>query len=121
MASSSESDNEVEDTNEIATPVALLADHKVLLAKSQVPKIKQKKVEALAAITKDLAVNLGTTVDGAKVMKKISYLKARVKKKSDANKTGNRHIKLLPWESTFLKLLNVEENPIFTKVPGKED
>lgn len=41
-----------------------------------------------------------------------------VKKKSDLNATGNKPIKLLPWETDFLKIAEASENPVYSKIPG---
>jgi hypothetical protein len=43
--------------------------------------------------------------------KKINNMKARVKKKTDMKKTGNKRIKLCEWEKNFYNLMDADSNP----------
>jgi hypothetical protein len=45
-------------------------------------------------------------------------MKIEVKKKSYVKATGNKPIKLLSWESGFLKIIDWNENPVYCKIPG---
>ena len=45
-------------------------------------------------------------------------MKTTVKKKSNFNATGNKPIKLLSWESDFLKMIDSNENAVYCKIPG---
>ena len=88
-----------------------------ILSKSQVPDVKGKKAEALRNLAADMSKEKGVTVEPKK-LSKISNLKARVKSKSDLNKTGNKKIKLSPWESELLTLMDYKDNPVFHKIPN---
>jgi hypothetical protein len=46
-------------------------------------------------------------------------MKVEVKKIFDINRTGNRKIVMKPWEKLLLEMLEVENNPVFTRIPGK--
>jgi hypothetical protein len=52
-------------------------------------------------------------------LRKIDNLKTRVKLKSDMNRTGNRPIKMLPWEVQLLDGMKVEENPVLSRIKGR--
>ncbi|CAH1983941.1 unnamed protein product [Acanthoscelides obtectus] len=45
-------------------------------------------------------------------------MKSTVKEKTDLSSTGNTPIKLLQWEKDFREILNAEENPVYSKIPG---
>ncbi|KAK9695133.1 hypothetical protein QE152_g33081 [Popillia japonica] len=45
-------------------------------------------------------------------------MKARVKQKSDLNRTGNKTIKLKDWEKRLLTMMEGDTNPSISQVPG---
>ncbi|KAG8256102.1 hypothetical protein J6590_076843 [Homalodisca vitripennis] len=109
-SSSKESDNN--DFNKIekidrALFVRLLSDHSVLLSKSKTPAVVNAKKEAWETLRSDYC----------QLIKALNNVKSTVKKKTDVKVTGNRKIKLQPWEKTFLELIE-DDNPVFHKIPG---
>ena len=84
-----ESDEQENESNsEMAMIVVLLADHPILLTKSQSPEVKAKKGKALEVLVKALVVNCGIHYDPKKVLKKIANMKARVKKSRISREQG---------------------------------
>jgi hypothetical protein len=97
--------------------VLILEKYPLLLQKSQIPSLKQKKkADALEFISTWQATS-GDTLTIDKLHKKLSNMKNRVKSKSDINKTGNKTVKLLDWEKKFLALLAEKDNPTIVKIP----
>ncbi|KAG8242142.1 hypothetical protein J6590_071494 [Homalodisca vitripennis] len=119
-SSSEESDNN--DFNKIekidrALFVRLLSDHSVLLSKSKTPAVMNAKKEAWETLRSDYCGALGKQVTVGQLIKALNNVKSTVKKKTDVKVTGNRKIKLQPWEKTFLELIE-DDNPVFHKIPG---
>ena len=73
---------------------------------------------ALESVTEHYGKIFSISVTKKQVSKKISNMKAEVKKKFDMSKTGNKKIIYKPWEKMLMDILDVEKNPVFTKVPG---
>jgi hypothetical protein len=97
--------------------VAMLKDFPFLLEKSQVPAAKALKIQATTGfIDKWKSLN-GEVLTKVTLMKKINNMKSRIKKKTDANQTGNAPIVLKNWEKDFLKLVKSDENPSYSKIP----
>lgn len=107
-----------DEQTEISVLMDVLKYDQVLLSKSQLPEIREKKKQSIEKIKVALLTYTGKPFDDKSIVKKIANLKCRVKVKADKNATGNRKIKLQPWEEEFLKLLNSEESPVFQKVRG---
>ena len=105
---------------EMSNLVMAMEKHKILLSKSQVPEVKARKAKAIEIVIEDFFKTTGKTYDSKAIQKKIANMKARVKSKTDRKKTGNRKIKLLAWEEAFLKLMEHDDNPVFTRVKCKE-
>lgn len=98
--------------------VDLISKYKVVLNKSQVPKIKAEKEKAVAEMVKEYGKLFGKEISIKQLQKKIHNMKREVKKKIDKNVTGNKKIVLKDWEKTLISLLEVDKNPVFQKVPG---
>lgn len=103
---------------EINLLVHLLSENKIILSKSQLPGVKEKQAKAAENISDGILHNMGKRYDSKSILKKIANLKTRIKQKTDKNKTGNRKIKILPWEETFRNLMDHDDNPVFTKIQG---
>jgi hypothetical protein len=103
-----------QDTDEQLTFVNLLKAHPVVLQKSQVPHVKEKKQKAF----EEIATAMGGSYTSAQVQKKISNMKGNFKLSSDLTKTGNKKIVLKPWQRLFSKLMDAEKNPTVCCVPG---
>jgi hypothetical protein len=116
MSTSGSSDETVNETMVFAD---LLSQNAILLEKSQLPGVREKKKEAIARVIKAYHASQGKKIDEKQIFKRISNLKARLRKKTDKNRTGNRRIKIQPWENQLLHLMKAEENPVFNKLPGK--
>lgn len=110
---------ECENETELSILITLLKSHKILLSKSNIPHIREQKKKGAEKIAAAILTCTGKRHDEKAILKKIANLKSRVKAKTDKNATGNRKIKLLPWEEELLALMESDENPIFQKVPGK--
>ena len=88
----------------------------MLLSKSQLPDVKREKTEAIQALLDTLSANHGKLFTDKQAQKRIANMKAAVKKKSDANSTGNRKILLNEWEDDLFNVMNGEDNPSVTKM-----
>lgn len=98
--------------------VALLKDYTVVLNKSMLPKISSAKEKAWACLAEQYSKNVGKPFSILQMKKLLNNMKTALKKKSDVNATGNKPVKLLSWESDFLKLVESKENPVYCKIPG---
>lgn len=122
MSSSSE-EADIDDVNKIdkvdrSVFVRLVSDHTVLLSKSKTPAVLNAKKEAWETVRSAYCGAMGHQVTIGQLIKALNNLKSTVKKKSDVKVTGNKKIKLLPWEKTFLELIE-DDNPVYHKIPGK--
>ena len=88
-----------------AVLVQIIQKHPVLLDKSQLPNIKEKKWKALQDTKATIATNTGKNMDDKQILKKVANIKVQMKKKTEANKTGNRTINLCSWEKDLFDLL----------------
>ena len=79
--SDSEIDLNEQDISKQKKFVMLLKSKKVLLYKSQLPTIKNKKKEALKTLENEYALSLGTRLTATQLLKKINNMKNEIKKK----------------------------------------
>lgn len=122
MSSDSESYTssiEIEANDANSQFIMIIAEHKVIFNKSQVPMIKERKEKSLELIRIKYTQIFGKQITRQQLRKKIQNMKNEVKKKTDKMATGNKKIRLKSWENSLLTLMNTEENPVFTKIPGK--
>lgn len=103
--------------------VALLKDNTVVVNKSMITKIVSIKENAWVCLAEQFSKNIGKETNVAQLKKLLNNMKSAVKKKSASAKfhvstTGNKPIKLLSWESDFLKIVESNENPVYSKIPG---
>ncbi|XP_031331493.1 uncharacterized protein LOC116162101 [Photinus pyralis] len=89
-----------------------------ILEKSQVPTMKLKKKRALEGIIQDYKAMFGKAITEKDFMKKVNNMKTRLKKKTDRNQTGNRPIRLLPWENIMLETMQGDKNPVVSRISG---
>lgn len=120
-SSNSDSDSECDKTD-IGNELEFFADEvcrvPVILEKSQVPKVKIIKDEAIKTVTKKYEALYGKPLDGKGLLKKLNNMKTRLKKKTDMKKTGNKKIKLLGWEEKLLRAVQGDSNPTIKKIEG---
>jgi hypothetical protein len=120
MSDTSDSDSiEEVKTNKQLIFMYKLKENKILFNKSQVPRIKKEKEEALKNLAEHYEKIFNVSTTTKQLVKKLSNMKVEVKKKFDINRTGNRKIVMKPLEKLLLEMLEVENNPIFTRIPGK--
>lgn len=121
MSFSNSSDSEG-DKNEIVNELEFFADEicraPVIVEKSQVPKLKNMKDEAIKVVTTKYEALYGKPLDAKGLLKKINNMKTRLKKKTDMKKTGNKKIKLLGWEKKLHTALQGDSNPTITRIEG---
>lgn len=96
--------------------ITMLKDYKVLLSKSQVPSVKEKKAKATTEFLAALQEKLMLTYTKATLSKKISRMKTDVKNKCDANRTGNKKLNLKLWENVMAELIGAETNPSIAQI-----
>lgn len=71
--------------------VHLLKQYSVILNKSQVSNIKEKKRNSnMKSLLKEYDKKYGIKIKDQQLMKKVNNMKNKVKAKTDINKTGNR-------------------------------
>jgi hypothetical protein len=121
MDSSSGSESEVPEqrscSSENITFVRILRKFPVLLWKSQLPAVKDKKERAKKSFLEKWTNNVGTDLTEKALMNKIQNMKSRVIGKVDKNKIGNKKISLDDWERDMLEILHVDSNPAICKTP----
>lgn len=88
----------------------------VLLSKSQLPEIKNKKRKAIEDIINFYIQDGSETFNADQITKKVSNLKQKVKTKADANTTGNNPIDLKPSEKLLWDLIGAVDNPAITEI-----
>ncbi|KAK9890909.1 hypothetical protein WA026_012251 [Henosepilachna vigintioctopunctata] len=76
-----------------------------------IPAVMNAKKEAWEILGSDYCGTLGKQVTVGQLIKALNNVKSTVKV------TGNRKIKLQPWEKSFLELIE-DDNPVFHKIPG---
>ncbi|XP_022910533.2 uncharacterized protein [Onthophagus taurus] len=89
-----------------------------ILWKTQIPQKKTLKDEALRQSVLELERQLGKPLTSSQLMKKVNNMKTRIKSKVDKNKTGNKKIVLCQWEKMLHELMDGEDNPTISKIPG---
>lgn len=99
--------------------VTALENHPELLEKSQLPEAKRKKEEAILNVIHSFETNIGIKIDRKQLLKKVSNMKMRLKRKTDKNRTGNKPIVLNVWEKKLYSLLQGDGNPTMNQIPGK--
>ncbi|KAJ4442116.1 hypothetical protein ANN_11982 [Periplaneta americana] len=99
--------------------VMLLAEHKILCSKSQLPKIRDEKERSVSVLRNEFLKHVGKDITEKQLKKKIQNMKTEVKKKTDKNATGNKKVVLKDCEKILLDLLSSDENPVFNKIPDK--
>lgn len=104
------------DKNEIL--VNFIKTFPILLTKSQLPDAKLQKNKAIVAIKNHFLSTYAIAISEKQLCKKILNMKQNLKKKIDINQTGNKKIVLNNWEKELSDLLQVEDNPVFSRVPG---
>ncbi|KAK9879540.1 hypothetical protein WA026_006610 [Henosepilachna vigintioctopunctata] len=82
-----------------------------------IPAVMNAKKEAWETLRSDYCGALRKQVTVGQLIKALNNVKSTVKKKTDVKVTGNKKIKLQPWEKTFLQLIE-DDNPVFHKIPG---
>ena len=100
--------------------VSVLSRFTILLEKSQKPHLKTRKAEALLSFRKEIELLTGKEQTNEKISKKIANMKKIVKEKTDLKQTGNKTIKLKPWERKMFELLQGDINPIFCRIEGAQ-
>lgn len=113
---SDSSDEEIKDKQLIF--VHKLKEHKIVLNKSQVPQVKAEKEAALTVLVQQYRDIFNVSLTTKQLSKKISNMKADIKKKFDVNRTGNKPMIYKPWEKLLLEILDVQKNRVFKKIPG---
>jgi predicted DNA binding protein len=99
--------------------VKILKKNPIVFEKSQIPKVKALKDQALMSMKNEFEVVFGEATDISKILKKINNMKTEVKKKHDVNRTGNKKIKMKQWESELLELMKSTTNPTMSTIPCK--
>lgn len=95
-------------------------DYPEILSKSQIPSAKKKKEVALERIVAQYVSQFGKEMTAKGFQKKLQNMKTRLKTKTDKKKTGNRKIRLLPWEKVLHDAMQGDTNPVVQSVPGKK-
>ncbi|CAH0562978.1 unnamed protein product [Brassicogethes aeneus] len=119
--SSSEDDVALECANKVQVLEFIanqISKHPEILSKSQTPALKKKKEDAIKQILQLYQNVMGQLITSGQLMKKINNMKARLKKKTDVKKTGNKPIKLLPWEKVLYEAMDGDSNPTVAKIAG---
>lgn len=119
LSSSSDSDGDQlnNSSNELKFIAKELKALPVILSKSQIPKMKKKKDEAISKVTDKYQAVFGKEIDAKAFMKKVNNMKTRLKKKTD-DKTGNKRYKLNHWEENMLSAMQGDSNPVITRIQG---
>ncbi|KAK9886985.1 hypothetical protein WA026_019242, partial [Henosepilachna vigintioctopunctata] len=82
-----------------------------------IPAMMNANREAWETLRSDYCGAFGKQVTVGQLIKAFNNVKSTAKKKTDVKVTGNRKIKLQPWEKTFLEFIE-DNKPVFHKIPG---
>ncbi|KAG8265048.1 hypothetical protein J6590_103580 [Homalodisca vitripennis] len=94
-----------------------LKEYPVILEKSNIPSIKNKRNRAIEEIQNRIDNELGLHLDSSQILKKFNNIKSRVK--ADTNKTGNKKVILKPWEEELLNFIEGDtDNPAIVRLKG---
>jgi hypothetical protein len=115
FSASEESENELHESDLF---MDLISNNPIVLEKSQLPVVKEKKMVAYRKIQEVMFSSSGKKYDLKLISKKISNTKTRLRRKADINRTGNKPVKLKEKEKIVLKLMDSENNPVFQKPSG---
>ncbi|CAH1991685.1 unnamed protein product [Acanthoscelides obtectus] len=96
--------------------VNIIKQFPVLLEKSNIPEIKNKRRKAVEEIKEKVQAELGVKYNEGQIWKKIQNIKTRLKAKTDRNHTGNKPIKLKGWEQELFNFLQGESNPSIARL-----
>ncbi|KAG8253210.1 hypothetical protein J6590_040869, partial [Homalodisca vitripennis] len=115
-----ESNNEVnwDLTENQAKFVKILKQFPVILEKSMIPECKRKRSCAMLEIKKLVEAEFKVCMTEGQLWKKIQNMKARIKKKADVNRTGNKKVVLKSWEEEFLNFMEADSNPSNVRMAG---
>ncbi|CAH1990025.1 unnamed protein product [Acanthoscelides obtectus] len=94
----------------------IIKHYPVLLEKSNIPEIKNKRRKAVEEIKEKVEAELGVRYNEGQSWKKIQNIKTRLKAKTDRNQTGNKLIKLKGWEHELFNFLQGESNPSIARL-----
>lgn len=120
--SSADENSSADDSKEASQAgfVAIIRDYPIIFQKSQTPATRKLKNEKLSLIRETYQKNFGTEITTPQLLKKISNIRARIKKKKDTNRTGNKKIRLKEWEEQIMKMMQGDTNPALNTIPGME-
>lgn len=113
------SSSKKEDSDNPASFVSIMKDYPILLEKSCIPSMRDKRNKAIEEIQLKIEEKIWVFMDSNKILKKFNNMKTRVKVKADTNKTGNKKIVLKPWEEELLKFIESDlDNPSIVRLKG---
>lgn len=92
---------------------------RVLFEKSQTPKMKQSKKDALKMICEECLSKHGVSLNEQQARKKLENMRTRFKTKIDRKKTGNVPIHLNECDKLLSEMLDADENPSISKLNCK--
>ncbi|KAG8270710.1 hypothetical protein J6590_079054 [Homalodisca vitripennis] len=102
-----------------ASFISIIKEYPVILEKSNIPSIKNKRNRAIEEIQNRIDNELGLHLDSSQIWKKFNNMKRRVKSKADTNKTGNMKVILKPWEEELLNFIEGDtDNPAIVRLKG---
>jgi hypothetical protein len=122
MSESENGSEEQENNNNDSIQMVLvkhIQKYPEIISKSQLPQVVHKKNGALEELIKIYENHTGKPTTNKKIMKMINNMKTRLKKNIDTKRTGNKKIIMKEYERIILKVMNGEQNPIITQIPGK--
>ncbi|CAH1996831.1 unnamed protein product [Acanthoscelides obtectus] len=96
--------------------VNIIKQYPVLLEKSNIPEIKNKRRKAAEEIKEKVEAELGVKYNEGQICEKIQNIKTRLKAKTDRYQTGNKPIKLKGWEQELFNFLPGEPNPSIARL-----
>ncbi|KAG8319364.1 hypothetical protein J6590_093304 [Homalodisca vitripennis] len=83
-----------------------------------IPECKRKRSCAMLEIKKLVEAEFKVCMTEGQLWKKIQNMKARIKKKADVNRTGNKKVVLKSWEEEFLNFMEADSNPSIVRMAG---
>ncbi|KAG8304861.1 hypothetical protein J6590_084395 [Homalodisca vitripennis] len=102
-----------------ASFISIIKEYPVILEKSNIPSIKNKRNRTIEEIQNRIDNELGLHLDSSQILKKFNNMKSRVKSKADTNKTGNKKVILKPWEEELLNFIEGDtDNPAIVRLKG---
>ncbi|XP_041457794.1 uncharacterized protein LOC121410037 [Lytechinus variegatus] len=96
---------------------SMIKEHTVLVEKSQLPRIREKKAKAIQEVKARIAKTKLRALDEKQILKKIANMKGHIKKKIELM-NQRKTVTLCPWEQELYQVLKGKRDFSVSMVPS---